>query len=59
MDYLEIKDQLSSTILNLSKQLESKDLAKEEYEEIKRTINNYQYILELTDMNHFERGQIQ
>lgn len=59
MDYLEIKDQLSTTILNLSKQLESKDLAKEEYEEIKRTINNYQYILELTDMNHFERGQIQ
>ncbi|MDZ5473063.1 DUF3896 family protein [Bacillus sp. 31A1R] len=34
-------------------------LSLEEKDNIKNTIMNYEYIIELTDMNHFERGSEQ
>jgi hypothetical protein len=40
----------------LVKKLKSPNLTKEEYETIKKSIDNYDYMIELTDMNHFERG---
>ncbi|MFB6467777.1 DUF3896 family protein [Cytobacillus sp. Hz8] len=56
MDYFEVKSQLTAKIQDLNKKLENNQLTVEDHDSIKRSIYNYQYILELTDMNHFERG---
>jgi hypothetical protein len=58
MKYVEVKEQLEASKLELVKKLKNSNLTKEEYETIKRSIDNYDYIIELTDMNHFERGAI-
>jgi hypothetical protein len=36
--------------------MQNPNLSKEEKEKIEKEIVNYEYIIELTDMNHFERG---
>jgi len=56
MNYLEVKGQLEEKKLNLLKKLDNSNLSKEEMEKIKRAIDNYEYIIELTEMNHYERG---
>jgi hypothetical protein len=56
MKYVEVKEQLEASKLELVKKLKNPNLTKEEYETIKKSIDNYEYIIELTDMNHFERG---
>ncbi len=38
--------------------LEGKNLSKEQMDSIQHSIDNYNYIIELTEMNHFERGNI-
>lgn len=58
MNYLSVKEQLEANKLNLMKQLDNPALTKEEYESLQQTISNYDYIIELTEMNHFERGMI-
>lgn len=58
MNYQEVKEKLEATKQNLMKKLKNPNLSKEEFESIKRSIDNYEYIIELTDMNHFERGKI-
>lgn len=58
MNYIEVKEKLEATKLDLVKKLKNPNLAKEEFETIKKSIDNYDYIIELTDMNHFERGAI-
>jgi hypothetical protein len=58
MKYLEVKEKLEASKLELLKKLKTPNLTKEEYETIKKSIDNYDYIIELTDMNHFERGAI-
>jgi hypothetical protein len=58
MNYLEVKEKLEASKLELIKKLKNPNLTKEEYETIKKSIDNYDYIIELTDMNHFERGAI-
>jgi hypothetical protein len=58
MKYVEVKEKLEASKLELVKKLKNPNLTKEEYETIKRSIDNYDYIIELTDMNHFERGAI-
>jgi hypothetical protein len=58
MEYEELKDKLEIWKLGLMKKLENPNLSKEEKETIQRSIYNYDYIIELTDMNHFERGVI-
>jgi hypothetical protein len=57
MDYIEIKKKLETSKMALVKKMERSDLSKEEKELLQNTINNVDYILELTDMNHFQRGQ--
>lgn len=59
MDYMDIKEQLEVQKLNLQRKLDNPGLTKEEYEQLQNSLNNYDYIIELTDMNHFERGIIQ
>lgn len=59
MNYTEVKEQLSSKIESLNKKMANKNLAEDDYQAIKNSIENYQYIIELADMNHFERGQQQ
>lgn len=56
MDYLDIKEQLEIQKHALLKKLEDPALTPEEYEALQNSVNNYNYIIELTDMNHFERG---
>jgi hypothetical protein len=58
MKYTEVKEKLEASKLELVKKLKNPSLTKEEYETIKKSIDNYDYIIELTDMNHFERGAI-
>lgn len=58
MKYVEVKETLEASKLELVKKLKNPNLTKEEYETIKRSIDNYDYIIELTDMNHFERGAV-
>jgi len=58
MDYHEIISRLEKEKLNLVERLENKNLREEEYFSIQHSIDNYNYILELTIMNHFERGTI-
>ncbi|CAM3900270.1 hypothetical protein BAQ48_02890 [Bacillus luti] len=48
--YLELKKQ------NLNKKLSDRKLSGKEHEHIKREIDNYEYILDLVEMNHYERG---
>jgi hypothetical protein len=58
MKYSEVKEKLEASKLDLVKKLKNPNLTKEEYETIKKSIDNYDYMIELTDMNHFERGAI-
>ena len=48
--YLELKKQ------NLNKKLSDRKLSGKEHEHIKREIDNYEYSLDLVEMNHYERG---
>ncbi|MGG5252673.1 DUF3896 family protein [Neobacillus sp. SM06] len=58
MDYLDVKEQLELQKMNVLKKLDNPELTKEEHENLKNLINNYDYMIELTEMNHFERGII-
>ncbi|MFD0829403.1 DUF3896 family protein [Neobacillus sp. M.A.Huq-85] len=58
MDYLEVISIIEKNKLNLVKMLEGRDLSKEQMDSIQHSIDNYNYIIELTEMNHFERGNI-
>ncbi|MEI4802209.1 DUF3896 family protein [Bacillus sp. NPDC077411] len=55
-NYHEIKKQLESQKSHLCKRLTDVKLTENERNEIKRMIDNYEYILNLVEMNHFERG---
>lgn len=56
MDYEFVKDQLESKKQDLLKKLESADLTPEDSIAYQLELDNYQYILEMTDMNYFQRG---
>ena len=58
MDYLEVISIIEKNKLNLVKMLEGKNLSKAQLDSIQHSIDNYNYIIELTEMNHFERGNI-
>ncbi|MEC1772282.1 DUF3896 family protein, partial [Schinkia azotoformans] len=58
MNYRDIIVNLEENKRKLVERLEKKDLTREEYESIQNSIQNYDYIIELTEMNHFERGNI-
>lgn len=59
MDYRNVIAKLEENKRKLEKKLENKDLSKEEYESIKHSLENYDYIIQLTEMNRFERGFVE
>jgi hypothetical protein len=58
MNYKEVKEKLEASKLELMKKIEDPNISNEEKQNIKKSLDNYEYIIELTDMNHFERGLI-
>ncbi|MEH7380473.1 DUF3896 family protein [Bacillus sp. JJ1533] len=58
MKYKEVKEILYDTKQDLVIKMKDPDLTGEEIEKIQKFITNYDYIIELTDMNYFERGTI-
>ncbi|MDQ0414374.1 DUF3896 family protein [Mesobacillus stamsii] len=58
MDYLEVKSHLEKWQMQLANKMQHPDLSIDEKNELQRTIANYDYIIELTCMNHFERGSV-
>ncbi|MGA9227623.1 MAG: DUF3896 family protein [Mesobacillus sp.] len=58
MDYQEVKSQLEALQMALVMKIQNPDLSLEEKEDILKSIANYEYIIELTCMNHFERGKL-
>ncbi|WP_369899982.1 DUF3896 family protein [Bacillus manliponensis] len=58
-NYHETKKQLEDKKQQLCKKLLNTTLTETERLQIKREIDNYEYILTLVDMNHFERGMPQ
>ncbi|WP_243521751.1 DUF3896 family protein [Bacillus pseudomycoides] len=55
-DYLETKKHLELKKQLLCKKLLNVNLTEEDRNQIKMEIDNYNYILTLVDMNHYERG---
>jgi predicted class III extradiol MEMO1 family dioxygenase len=58
MNYQEVKEKLEASKQELMTKMKNKELSKDEIDSIERAIENYNYIIELTDMNHFERGKV-
>jgi hypothetical protein len=58
MNYQEVKSQLEALQMALVTKMQNPDLSLEEKENILKSIANYEYIIELTCMNHFERGTL-
>lgn len=56
MEYLKLKEKLEETKKELVYKMQNPTLTPEEKEELQKAISNYEYIIELADMNHFERG---
>lgn len=56
MEYQEVIERLEALKMQLVSKLENQNLSVEEKDNIHRSITNYDYIIELTNMNHFERG---
>ncbi|WP_052948804.1 DUF3896 family protein [Mesobacillus campisalis] len=56
MDHLEIKEKLEAIKQDLLNKMENPDLSSEEKANLQLSLMNYEYIIELADMNHFERG---
>jgi hypothetical protein len=59
MDFQETKARLETLKKDLTAKLENPNTPKEEIEKLQQSIDNYEYILELTEMNHYERGMKQ
>lgn len=55
-DYHATKKHLALKKQNLCKKLSNKRLSEKEREQLKCEIDNYEYILNLVEMNHYERG---
>ena len=55
-DYLETKKHLELKKQLLCKKLLNVNLTEEDRSQIKMEIDNYDYILTLVDMNHYDRG---
>ncbi|WP_459501190.1 DUF3896 family protein [Bacillus sp. C1] len=55
-DYLETKKYLQFKKQLLCKKLLDENLSEEDQNKIKMEIDNYEYILTLVEMNHYERG---
>ncbi|WP_042355705.1 DUF3896 family protein [Bacillus rubiinfantis] len=58
MQYEEVKELLEAEKVKLMEKINNPNLSAEEREKLQHNIVNVEYIIELTDMNHFERGFI-
>ncbi|SER56481.1 Protein of unknown function [Salipaludibacillus aurantiacus] len=56
MEYQKAKEKLESLKAELVGQMNNPALSEEEKQIIQKSIDNYDYIIELTDMNHYYRG---
>lgn len=56
MDFQETKNKLEALKKELVEKVKDLSTTKEELQRIQKSIDNYEYIIELTEMNHFERG---
>ena len=56
MEYKKTKEELEGLRLELVNKMNNPNLSVEEKKSIEKSIDNYEYIIELTDMNHYERG---
>lgn len=56
MDYREVKEKLENIKMSLEIKLQNEHLSLAEKEALQNAISNYEYIIELADMNHYERG---
>ncbi|MBS8266529.1 DUF3896 domain-containing protein [Mesobacillus boroniphilus] len=57
MNYQEVKSQLEALQMQLANKMQNPNLSIDEKTELLNAIANYDYIIELTCMNHFERGK--
>jgi len=58
MEYLKLKEKLEETKRDLVNRMQNPALTTDEKEELQKAVSNYEYIIELVDMNHFERGSV-
>lgn len=58
MQYQKVKGQLELVKLDLVNKTKNPNLSIKEKENIEKQIDNYEYIIQLTDMNHFGRGSV-
>jgi hypothetical protein len=56
MNYQEIRQDIHMKIETLQRRLDDPAVTPSESEMIRNMIDNYQYISELTEMNHYHRG---
>ncbi|QOR65002.1 DUF3896 family protein [Cytobacillus suaedae] len=56
MEYKQVKEKLEASKMELIYKLQKQNLSNEEKENLQKSIANIDYIIELTDMNHYERG---
>jgi hypothetical protein len=56
MNFQEVKSQLEALQMQLANNMHNPNLSIDEKIELQKAIANYDYIIELTCMNHFERG---
>ncbi|MBE4909962.1 DUF3896 family protein [Bacillus luteolus] len=56
MDYKQVKEKLEASKMELIHKLQKPNLSHEEKDNLEKSIANIDYIIELTDMNHYERG---
>lgn len=56
MNHEEIKERLEAVKQELLNKMHNPELSSEERENLLRSIMNYEYIIELADMNHYGRG---
>lgn len=57
MNYQEVKSHLEALQMQLANKMQNPSLSIDEKSALQRAIANYDYIIELTCMNHFERGK--
>lgn len=58
VNYQEIKQTLAEKKHHLEDKLKDPNLLSEQKVEIQNAIDNYDYIIELTEMNHYKRGTL-
>lgn len=58
MNYLEIKKKLEAAKQELEIKMHGQAVSDSEKDTLQKRIDNYEYMIELTEMNHFERGNI-